>query len=63
MKILTLNLTGISHFFQMLSLYMLNSEREEKKNIYLHFIWFIHIDMTEAIEIIPHVRQELTYQT
>ena len=29
------------------------------KNIYLHFMSFLHIDMTEEVEIIPQGRQEL----
>ena len=31
------------------------------KNIYLHFVSFLHIDMTQEIEILPQVRQELNY--
>ena len=30
-------------------------------NIYLHFITFLHIDMTQVVEIFPQVRQGLTY--
>ena len=33
------------------------------KNIYLHFMLFLHIDMTQVVEILPQVRQELTYYT
>ena len=33
------------------------------KNICLHFMSFLHIDMTEVVEILPQVRQELTYFT
>ena len=33
------------------------------KNIYLHFMSFLHIDMTQVVEILPQVRQELTYST
>ena len=33
------------------------------RNIYLHFMSFLHINMTQAVEIIPQVRQELTYST
>ena len=32
-------------------------------NIYLHFMSLLHIDMTEIVEIVPQVRQELTYST
>ena len=35
----------------------------ENKNIYLHFMSFFHIDMTQVVEIIIQVRQELTYST
>ena len=31
------------------------------RNIYFHFMSFFHIDMVEVDEIIPQVRQELTY--
>ena len=30
-------------------------------NIYLHFVSFLHIDMTQVVEILPQVRQEPTY--
>ena len=33
----------------------------ENKNIYLHFMSFLHIDMIQVVEIIPQVRQEHTY--
>ena len=33
------------------------------KNIYLHFMSFLHIDMTQVVEILPQVRQELPYST
>ena len=33
------------------------------KNIYLHFMPFLHIDMTRVIEILPQVRQGPTYST
>ena len=35
----------------------------ENKNIYLHFMSFLHIDMTQVVEILPQVRQELYYST
>ena len=31
------------------------------KNIYLHFISFLHIDLPEVVEILPQVRQGLAY--
>ena len=31
--------------------------------MYLQFISFLHADMTQVFEIIPEVRQELTYST
>ena len=34
-----------------------------KQNIYLHSMCFLHIDMTHVVEILPHVKQELTYST
>ena len=33
------------------------------KNIYLQFISFLHIAMTQVVEILPQVRQELIYST
>ena len=32
-------------------------------NIYLHFVSFLHIDMTHVVEILPQIRQEPTYST
>ena len=32
-------------------------------NIYLHFVSFLHIDTTQVVEILPQIRQELTYST
>ena len=32
-------------------------------NIYSHFVSFLHIDMTQVVEILPQVRQEPTYST
>ena len=32
-------------------------------NIYLHFVSFIHFDTTPVVEILPQIRQELTYST
>ena len=32
-------------------------------NIYLHFRALLHIDMTQAVEFLAHVRQGLTYCT
>ena len=31
------------------------------KNVYLPFTSFLHIDMTQVVEIFPQVSQELTY--
>ena len=31
------------------------------ESIYLHFMSFLHIDMAQVVEIVPPVRQELTY--
>ena len=33
------------------------------KNIYLHFMSFLHIDMTQVVEILARVRQGPTYFT
>ena len=33
------------------------------KNMYLHFMSFLHIDTTQVVEIIPREWQELTYST
>ena len=33
------------------------------KNIYFRFMSFLHIDMTQVVEILPQVEQELTYST
>ena len=33
------------------------------ENIYLHSISFLHIGMTQVVEILPQVREELTYST
>ena len=30
-------------------------------NIYLHFVSFLHIDMTQILKILPEVREGLTY--
>ena len=32
-------------------------------NIYLHFMSFLQIDMTQEVEILPQIRQEPTYST
>ena len=32
-------------------------------NIYLYFVSFLHIDMTQVVEILPQIRQETTYST
>ena len=33
------------------------------KNIYFHFMSFLIIYMTQVVEILPQLRQELTYST
>ena len=33
------------------------------KDIYLHFMPYLHIDMTHVVEIIPRVEQKHTYYT
>ena len=33
------------------------------ENVYLHFMSFLHIYMTQVVEIRPQVKQELTYST
>ena len=40
-----------------LTIYMLIFNR----NIYLHFMSLLHINMTQVVEVLPRVRQELTY--
>ena len=32
-------------------------------NIYLHFVSFLPIDMTQVVEILPQIKQEPTYST
>ena len=32
-------------------------------NIYLHFVSFLHVDITQVVEILPQIRQEATYST
>ena len=32
-------------------------------NIYLHFVSFLHISMTQVVEILPQIRQEPAYST
>ena len=32
-------------------------------NIYLHFVSFLHIDVSEVFEILPQIRQEFIYST
>ena len=33
------------------------------ENIYLYFMSFLHINMTQVGDILPEVKQELTYST
>ena len=35
----------------------------ENKNINLHLMSFLHIDMAQVVEILSHIRKELTYST
>ena len=32
-------------------------------NIYLHLVSFLHIHMTQVVEILPQIREEPTYST
>ena len=32
-------------------------------NMYLHFVSYLHIDMTQVVEILPQINQEPTYST
>ena len=36
---------------------------EGTQNIYLHFMSFLHIDMTHVVEILPQIRQGPTHST
>ena len=47
--------------WQGLTIYMLNFP--EDINLYLQFILRLHNDCTQTVEILPRVRQELTYST
>ena len=44
-----------------LTLYMLNFSEGTKTYIYI--LSFLHIYMTQVVEILPQARQELTYST
>ena len=47
-----------------LTFYMLFLFQREQKHIgYLHFDSFLHIDMTQVVEILPQVGQEHTHST
>ena len=35
----------------------------ENINIYLQFVSYLHIDTTQVVESLPHIRQEPTYFT
>ena len=35
----------------------------ENINIYLHFVWYLHIDTTQVVKILPQIRQEPAYST
>ena len=45
-----------------LTLYMLNFS-EGTWNVYLHFMSFLHIDLTQVVEILPQIRQGPTHST
>ena len=45
----------------MLTLYVLKFS--EETNMHLQFMSFLHIDTTQVVEILPHVRQGSTYST
>ena len=47
-------------FVQSLTLYMQNFS-DGTWNIYLHFMSFDYIDMTQLVEILPQIKQEPTY--
>ena len=36
---------------------------KRNKYMYLHFMSFLHIDTTQVVETIPHVKEELAYST
>ena len=40
-----------------------NQPRYNGTALYLHFVSFLHIDMTQVVDILPQVRQEPTYST
>ena len=46
----------------LLTFYMLNFS-EGAYNTYQHFMSFLHIDMTQVVEILPQTRQGPTYST
>ena len=61
---ITFRQTHFEHFnsFQCIkTLYVLNFQREQ--NTYLHFMKFLHADITQVVEILPQIRQEPTYFT
>ena len=45
-----------------ITLYVLIFFRENV-DIYLHFVSYLRIDMTQVVEILPQIRQEPTYST
>ena len=47
---------------ELLALYVLKFFRGSIK-MYLHFMSFLHIDMTQVVEILPHIRSGSTYST
>ena len=50
------------NFSGILTLYVLNFSAGTK-NIYFFFMSFLHIDMTQVVEILPQVGEEHTYST
>ena len=55
-NVISLQITSV------LTLYMLIFFRVNI-NMYLYFISFLHIDMTQGVEILPRVRQGPTFST
>ena len=53
---------GMTEGSLFLTLYVLNFS-EGTWNMYLHFMSFHHIDVTQLVEILPQIRQEPTYST
>ena len=58
---MSISSAGPQYKNKVLNLYVLIFS--ENKNIYLHFMSFLHIDMAQVVDILPQVRQEHTYST